>query len=224
MKFIFTLFILTTSYFNSVSQNNLYNPKDSNLLNKIIDSLDKNYNNDSYEKLLSIGLKARRLLKNKNNLYYANILKQEGFHGITYGDYSLATSKLDSAITIYDTYNDTFNVAKLLNTKGVSLMYSSNYLQALQTLFIALSKSKLLKNVKVQSQILNNISLVYQSVKDYETAISFAKESLKIKLNLKDSQSTIGSFANIANFYFDKKMYDSSLVYNKTVLKLLDTY
>ncbi len=205
----------------SFCQNNLYNLKDTTLLNKIIDSLDKNYNDVSYEKLLGIGLKARSFLKNKNNTYYANILKQEGFHGITYGNYTLATLKLDSAIIIYDAFNDTLNVAKLLNTNGVSLMYNSRYLEALQSLFKALSKSKLLNNVKLQSQILNNISLVYQSVKDYEAAISFAKESLKLKLLLKDSISTIGTYSNIANFYFDKKIYDSSLRYNRTVLSVL---
>ncbi|MFY7964817.1 MAG: histidine kinase [Chitinophagaceae bacterium] len=224
MKYIFTLFFITSSCFNSFSQDNLYNPKDSNLLNKIIDSLDKNYKDESYEKLLEIGMKARRFLKNSNNLHYANILKQEGFHGVTYGDYSIATLKLDSAITIYDAYNDTFNAVKLLNTKGISLMYSGSYLQALQSLFVALSKSKLLKNIKLQSQILNNISLVYQSIKDYEAAISFSKESLKLKLVLKDSQAVISNYANIANFYFDKKMYDSSLSNNRSLLKLLDTY
>jgi len=76
-------------------------------------------------------------------------------------------------------------------------------------------------NKQVLAQTYNRIGSIYNSLGDYETALQYYYESLKLGKVMDDNLAIAKSYGNIGSVYFRQKQYDQALQFNQKALSLV---
>ena len=112
-----------------------------------------------------------------------------------------------------------------LNRLGLNGLSLGDYDFALP--FLEEAKEKLLKNKTLSKSekknigtILNNISQIYDARGDYDTALQYLKQSLKIRQEIGDKSGQGTTLNNISQIFKARGDYDTALQYLKQSLKI----
>ncbi len=124
------------------------------------------------------------------------------------GSLDLARDYYEIAIDKFKQVDSVFFQAGVLSSLGIIEGILGNYNEAL-TLFTDAYELKLNNNLKDQSAELNNISIVYRRLGNYEKAMDYIKMSMKHK----DSSELHFSYSNIGNIFNAIGLLDSALHY-----------
>ncbi|MBS1644697.1 MAG: tetratricopeptide repeat protein [Bacteroidetes bacterium] len=161
------------------------------------------------------GLQGRPLL-------LAQALYSESYFLFFQGKYDQIITAMDQIIPVYEQLHLQEDLIKALNRKSLSFLYLNQYKPALDGFFRAKGLAELTKDNKVLGALNSNIGLVYESLKDWESALMFAQISLKYKLAELDTIGILKSYANIANIYYYQNKYSDALQNFRLAIKLAD--
>ena len=91
--------------------------------------------------------------------------------------------------------------AKLLNNRGVTYDFLSQYTSALEHYFAGLSIQEKVDDPETKADILGNIGLIYMNQNLESKSLSYHKRALKIRQEIKDQHGISASLNNIAIAY-----------------------
>ncbi len=118
--------------------------------------------------------------------------------------------------------NNTDNIARFLNLKGITHDVRGNFDEALGYYFQSLSIWEETDSKKGVGNVLNNIGIIYRQKGELDKAISYFKKSLKIREEIKDKRGIRGSYNGIGNTYMDKGDYKNAIKYLVKFLKFCE--
>lgn len=147
------------------------------------------------------------------------IYMEEGLCNFYTGNYKRATVAFDSAAVLLKKSNQVLYL-KALNDKANAEMYNSEYGSALNTFFECLDISNRVHNKKMTGQVLNNIGMVYESLRDPDNALLYEKRSLPYKMASQDKLLIARSYGNIGDAFSLKEMHDSAIYYEQLAYRL----
>jgi tetratricopeptide (TPR) repeat protein len=208
----FICFILFCSCFQFAFCRQYYpgTPNDKIEIQRLIDSLNKK-NDATYEACTGTIYKAINLVHKSNNLYYAQILIQEGYLLNELGQYEKAAYTFDSAGRIYARLHDTHGQVNCLNKAGFCYVFASNYELASERLFHGIELAEQHHETYLLSNLFVNTGLLYESLEDYDNALEFAKKAIPLKLQLKDKKGVAKIYNNIGNLFSYTNKHDSAI-------------
>lgn len=218
MKYLLLILCFTCSM--AIGQN-IYkgNPKDTILLNKLLDSV-INAGVATYTDCKPIILKAKSIVHKSDNKFYAAILAQEAFIYSEASQFEKAAQLWDSASNIYNRINLTKQLSTNLGRAGIAYAYASKYALASDRLFKAMKLAEKYDYKKTTSTAYLNIGVLYESLQDWENALIYAKKGLVANLELKDTVAVAMIYGNIGNLFQYQNQHDSAIQSFKKVLAL----
>ncbi len=198
---------------------NVYN----NLANEF-----KNINPDS---TAFYGAKANDLaVKTEYDFGQANAAMNIGNSNIILSNYPNALLNFDKAQRIFkDLLSNNPNDKKLKNglarafaSAGVANSEINNYAESILNYQKALKIYIDLNDKKSISKVLNNIGVVYKSMKNNPKALEYLQKALKIQ-QLNGEETVAVTLSNIGNIYFEMQNYNASISYYQKSEKLFKT-
>jgi len=119
---------------------------------------------------------------------------------------------LDKAISISKFFNiPKTELIKPYINKASILYQSSSYGTAIEA-FIAADNIAIKESMpEARAKILNNLSLVYRTLKRYEEAAQILKESINIRTQLNDKKGLANNHFNLASTYSKMNKFDDAL-------------
>lgn len=188
-------------------------------LNAYLDSV---YNSPkpTYTDVKDIIYRAKKLVRKSDNKFYAAVLIQEGYLFYEKAEYAQAANIWDSAGYIYKRLNAYHNYINCLNKAGLCYVYNSNYKKASECLFTGLALADKYNESFYKANLCTNISILYQSLDDWDNAIHFALQSIPLDQALKDTNGWAISENNIGNLYLNQKLADSAISHFKKSYQL----
>lgn len=194
MKSFFLLFCLLIS-FSSVAQKT--NKVDHS---KIIDDYKNQFRNAK-----SVKTKVLYADSIVDKLYYSN---QD--EALIYNDSMLYYAlQLNDSILLFESKENLANIKSVQN----------DFLGALDIYFELLAYSKKIKSLRFESVTLNNISLIYFKMGDYEEAEKYNLKSLKIREKNKIDDKIYLNYQVLGSVYFLKGNIDESKRYFQEAIK-----
>jgi tetratricopeptide (TPR) repeat protein len=218
MKYLLWLLCLACTVANSQP---VYkgNPKDTILLNKLLDSV-INAGAVTYTDCKSTIFKAKSIVHKSDNKFYAAILAQEAFIYSEASQFEKAAQVWDSAADIYERIHLTKQLTTNLGRSGIAYVYASKYALASDRLFKAMKLAEKYGYKKTASSAFINIGVLYESLQDWENALIYAKKGLVANWELKDTVAVAMIYGNIGNLFQYQNQYDSAIHNFEKVLAL----
>lgn len=144
----------------------------------------------------------KRALKQAKSAEYtsgeAMILFNLGRVYVALGDYTESNINLNSALTIFETINDTEARINTLSLLGMNHSYLGNFEQALINFQESLALAEEFNNDNITAKILNNMGGYYYSIDDLESAKISYLRSLALKEKINDIQGLGACYTNLA--------------------------
>ncbi len=138
-------------------------------------------------------------------------------------------AKYDSALVVYDKIindakelGDQANQAFALNRKGFVRANQGNYAEAVQSYLEALGLYETLQNQKGVAESLIDLSDVLGYLDRYEEGVSYAKRSMMLFEQQKDTANMLHAYQSIADNYLGTEDYKDALIYIEKALKLAE--
>lgn len=185
----------------------------------------KNINSDS---TFYYGVKANELsATTKYDFGIANAQMNIGNANIIKSNYLPALQNFKNAQKIYNVLQAK-NIGNKMIQNGLARAFASagvvfseigNYSESLQSYQKALQIYTILKDNKGLSKILNNIGIVYKSMKNNDKGLIYLNKALKIQES-NGEQSVPVTLTNIGNIYFEKDNNKLALIYYQKAEKL----
>ena len=108
--------------------------------------------------------------------------------------------------------------------KGLQSYSRNQYGAAIQSFMQALAQYRAMNDRNGERQVLNNLGLTYEALKNYPKAIDFQQQSLAIAIETKNRRGEEQSLMNLANAYHRMKddtkaidLFEQSLVLNREI-------
>lgn len=133
-----------------------------------------------------------------------------------------STSKINSAITIFEKKGRTSSLAKCYSLKAILLDRISNKEEAIIHQRKALSLYTKINDVKGQVGVLTNISLDFLDIGENDSAFIYLEKLASYQDEMK-STSKYFMHQNYANYYYNIGAYDQSIVSYQLALKVAET-
>jgi tetratricopeptide (TPR) repeat protein len=125
-----------------------------------------------------------------------------------------------------DALNQTKNekiIALIHMNKGNALSELMRLDEAAECYFTSLTINENLQDEKGKLQSYNNLSVLFKKAKQYDKAISYAKQSLAISKTIDVKSSIAITYDNLANIYDLTNIKDSIIWYRKQAISLFET-
>ena len=220
MKYLLLFLLSYFTCYKATSQNTYKgNPKDTIILNKLLDSV-VNAGAATYTDCKQIIYKAKSIVHKSDNKFYAGILAQEAFIYSEASQFEKAAQLWDSAANIYEKINLTNSLTRNLGRAGIAYVYATKYNLASDRLFKAMNLAEKYDLKKTLSTCYLNIGVLYESLEDWENALVFAKKGLQANIQLKDTIAIAKIYDNIGSLFLSQNLNDSAINYFQKVLSL----
>ncbi|MCS7027417.1 MAG: tetratricopeptide repeat protein [Bacteroidia bacterium] len=128
------------------------------------------------------------------------------------------------ALKLAERINDEYQYAYLLNNIGLLKYQGSHYLQAQQDFKESYQKAVKIKNVRLQTHTLNNLSITYIAQRKLDSAIEYLNKLVRIANKYNYIRELGIAYYNLAQCYQQKKEFDFALAYfdsSSSAIKLL---
>ena len=146
-------------------------------------------------------------------IWHARALYGESYYHYGMVNFEGVIENCTKAAGIYASHNDLLAEAKCYNRIGLAWMSLNKFQPALQALFKALELIESLPNKDLAGKVHNNMSLVYESMKDWDNAQKHLMLSIPYKVAVNDTMGLAVSYANMANQYYYQQKYEEALPY-----------
>lgn len=134
--------------------------------------------------------------------------------------------KADSALALANSINYYFGIAEANRVKGIGHYYRNETDLAIKSYVEALKYFKLIKDLKNEAKVYNNIGNLYKDI-NYYKALEYYKKALSIARYQNDEGLIAGLYFNIASAFQNTENYQGALFYfeksNKIFVKNKDT-
>lgn len=127
----------------------------------------------------------------------------------------LAYSKQALILSKKINWND--GIAEAYRVTAVNLSVTSNYKNALNNCFTALTFTK---NKKIISNIYRNIGLIHTYQNNFPLALKYGNLSLKLCEELDDYQGQAAVLSNIGIIYFDLNQFEKAIIFYEKARKI----
>lgn len=166
---------------------------------------------DSLKKLLATAKDETLIVDYKNQLAYEYVI-----------DNAVKAKQIATeALSLATKNNDRLGVLNANNNLGLACYYTNDYDQALKHYYISRDIAIELKNNSKLAVALNNIGLVYDDKADYNNALTYYLQSLKLVEGTGESKSQLAStLNNIALIYQTQGKYEEALSFHNRALKI----
>ncbi len=114
------------------------------------------------------------------------------------------------------------NIAKALNTQGVSFYLQGNYEKALEYYEKSLKIAEEIGDKRGIGISYNNIGNIYSVQGNYEKALEYYAKSLKIAEEIGDKRAMRNYYTNIGLIYYEQGNYEKALDYQVKSLKIAE--
>lgn len=138
-------------------------------------------------------------------------------------------AKYDSALVVYDKIindakelGDQANQAFALNRKGFVRANQGNYAEAVQSYLEGLDLYETLQDQTGIAESLIDLSDVLGYLDRYEEGVSYAKRSMMLFEQQKDTANMLHAYQSIADNYLGTEDYKDALIYIEKALKLAE--
>jgi CHAT domain-containing protein/Tfp pilus assembly protein PilF len=145
---------------------------------------------------------------------------------LDFGDYDKALEYIMRVLKIDNDLNDILNIAVDNNNignaylkKGISTQVESNFSEAIKRFNNSLELAKQIKNIKIESTILNNIGEAFYAQKDFKIALINYSKSLDLAYEIRYNELISLLQSNIGNLYLALKQPDKAIPH---LLKAID--
>lgn len=138
------------------------------------------------------------------------------------GEYEDGLDELTGAYAIAKSINDPVLEAKVLNNFGRIYRSLGNLANALQNFEEALEINERNGNELLLTINLTNISNLYHDLGDYDTALEYALKCLPIFEKYQNITRLLDIYNTLGDIYFKKEIFQKSLEYFQTNLKLAE--
>ncbi len=220
MKYLLLLLLFHFTCPKAIGQN-IYkgNPKDTIILNELLDSIVSS-DAKTYTESKQLIYKAKSIVHKSDNKFYAEILTQEAFIYSEASQFEKAAQIWDSAASMYERIHLVKPLTKNLGRAGIAYVYATKYDLASNRLFKAMNFAEKYNFRQTAATSYINIGVLYESLEDWENALLFAKKALNAMLQLKDTASVAMIYNNIGNLFLYQNMSDSAIIYFQKVVAI----
>lgn len=146
-------------------------------------------------------------------IWHARALYGESYYLYGMVNFEGVIENCSQAAGIFASHNNVLAEAKCYNRVGLAWMSLNKFQPALQALFKALELIESLPNQDLAGKVHNNMSLVYESMKDWDNVQKHLKLSIPYKEAVNDTMGLAVSYANMANQYYYQRKYEEALPY-----------
>ncbi|MFY9151605.1 MAG: tetratricopeptide repeat-containing sensor histidine kinase [Prolixibacteraceae bacterium] len=119
--------------------------------------------------------------------------------------------------------NNSWQKLNIMVVNGLKEYYSNNYSQALELYYQALSQAEQEDFTDLIAKLNHNIGMLYDEIEEYDEAIKYFNNSLKISFFLKDTALIAKTYQNMAISFQNKKDLERALKYNDLAYQLAET-
>lgn len=183
-------------------------------------NLKKNTALDEARQVANAGLQLAEQLKwdKAIAIFYDDIGQLHSSNGL----YDSAIYYFQKAVAINERLNEHISIANNFNNMGVAAQnLRSDYAGAAQWAFKALQKATLAKDTPIQAICLSNISRLYSVQQDYNNAMVYARQSVRL-LNASGYIDKLAlAYESMANIFYHIQKKDSAALYYDRAIDLL---
>jgi serine phosphatase RsbU (regulator of sigma subunit) len=166
---------------------------------------------DSLQKILASTKDEKLIADYKNQMAYEYVVDNS----------PKATQLANEALTLATKNEDQLGILNAQNNLGLACYYINQYDDALKHFNKASEIARALKNDSKLAVALNNIGLVYDDKADYNNALTYYLQSLKLVEGTGESKFQLAStLNNIALIYKTQGKYDEALSFHNRSLKI----
>ncbi len=178
-----------------------------------------------FEKAMEYNIKAEQFLRNESLFGHQlnTVFQNRGNIFNNQGNYEDALRMFKNTLDSAKLYNDLGNIDNALNNLGVSYEEMGKDGQALEYYFRALDNYKSRDNNWGEANTLGNISAIYLQRGEFDKAITFCKNALKIAHESEFRELVLYNKRNLARIYETMGLYKQSLDINKSIVGLKDS-
>ena len=189
------------------------------VIGELLNNMGKIYvESQGLEKALKYYQEAYNLLKNDQN-QALKILNNIARTYYRLEDYDQALKNYNKALKLEIVFDDPGNKAILLNNIGESYWYKKEYSLAEKNYLQALKFYKEAGKEQKTAYALNNLALVYQENQQWDKALNYFQQSVKIKEKYNDPTLNNG-YNNLAGLYQEKQDFKRATHYLDKALAL----
>lgn len=139
------------------------------------------------------------------------------------GQLPVALTHLETALSIFESLADVYNIAKAWNELGITYQKQGNYLKALEFFQKSSAQYERLGEQARLASCLNNMAAIYKLQGDYEMALALYERTLKLKQVWADQAKIASTLNNLGNLYRETGDPQQALVYLTQAEALLHT-
>ncbi len=129
----------------------------------------------------------------------------------------------DNSYSYFLKAKDTLSALKVKLEKGMRLRKNRAYLYAMESFIDALEVSKQIDNKELTINLLNEIGIIYVSVRDFDQAKKLFSQAMETTESIKNSQLHYRNYNNYGNVLLRQKKLDSAIFYLKQALLISKT-